>query len=97
MNKNVQTRKITVENEHQNSYNLVCTAYGGIAQLGERLNGIQEVSGSIPLISTRKSLETLVFQGFFHVCYFIIVPNRAARDRDFAHHRLWLRKSNPQR
>ena len=30
------------------------TEYGGIAQLGERLNGIQEVSGSIPLISTRK-------------------------------------------
>ena len=28
--------------------------YGGIAQLGERLNGIQEVSGSIPLISTIK-------------------------------------------
>ena len=28
--------------------------YGGIAQLGERLNGIQEVSGSIPLISTNK-------------------------------------------
>ena len=28
--------------------------YGGIAQLGERLNGIQEVSGSIPLISTRQ-------------------------------------------
>ena len=27
--------------------------FGGIAQLGERLNGIQEVSGSIPLISTR--------------------------------------------
>ena len=28
-------------------------AHGGIAQLGERLNGIQEVSGSIPLISTK--------------------------------------------
>ncbi len=28
--------------------------YGGIAQLGERLNGIQEVRGSIPLISTKK-------------------------------------------
>ena len=28
------------------------TEFGGIAQLGERLNGIQEVSGSIPLIST---------------------------------------------
>ena len=26
--------------------------YGAIAQLGERLNGIQEVSGSIPLGST---------------------------------------------
>ena len=31
------------------------TEYGGIAQLGERLNGIQEVSGSIPLISTTES------------------------------------------
>ena len=30
------------------------TEFGGIAQLGERLNGIQEVSGSIPLISTTK-------------------------------------------
>ena len=26
--------------------------FGGIAQLGERLNGIQEVRGSTPLIST---------------------------------------------
>ena len=33
---------------------LKTTTYGGIAQLGERLNGIQEVSGSIPLISTKK-------------------------------------------
>ena len=32
--------------------------YGGIAQLGERLNGIQEVSGSIPLISTKKCLKS---------------------------------------
>ena len=31
------------------------TKYGGIAQLGERLNGIQEVSGSIPLISTKNN------------------------------------------
>ena len=28
--------------------------FGGIAQLGERLTGSQEVSGSIPLISTKK-------------------------------------------
>ena len=26
---------------------------GGVAQLGERLNGIQEVRGSTPLISTK--------------------------------------------
>ena len=30
----------------------MCIRDRGIAQLGERLNGIQEVSGSIPLIST---------------------------------------------
>ena len=29
----------------------------GIAQLGERLNGIQEVSGSIPLISTKQTTK----------------------------------------
>ena len=29
------------------------TRFGGIAQLGERLTGSQEVSGSIPLISTK--------------------------------------------
>jgi hypothetical protein len=28
-------------------------AKGGIAQLGERLHGMQEVSGSIPLTSTK--------------------------------------------
>ena len=27
--------------------------FGGIAQLGERLHGMQEVSGSIPLTSTK--------------------------------------------
>jgi hypothetical protein len=31
--------------------------HGGIAQLGERLNGIQEVSGSIPLISTTQKMK----------------------------------------
>ena len=42
------------------------TEYGGIAQLGERLNGIQEVSGSIPLISTT-SPENHWFSGLFLV------------------------------
>ena len=30
------------------------TSYGGLAQLGERLHGMQEVSGSIPLFSTNE-------------------------------------------
>ena len=33
--------------------------HGDIAQLGERLNGIQEVSGSIPLISTVSGFNNL--------------------------------------
>ena len=33
--------------------------------LGERLNGIQEVSGSIPLISTTKSTENTTFSVLF--------------------------------
>ena len=46
--------------------------------LGERLNGIQEVSGSIPLISTRKGLETVRFQGFFFFSapLFLIIMRR---------------------
>ena len=35
---------------------LKTTTYGGIAQLGERLNGIQEVMGSNPTISMNLSL-----------------------------------------
>ena len=37
---------------------------GGIAQLGERLHGMQEVSGSIPLTSTTSFRENGLFQGF---------------------------------
>ena len=33
---------------------------GGIAQLGERLHGMQEVSGSIPLSSTKKNRVPIV-------------------------------------
>ena len=29
-------------------------SYGGLAQLGERLHGMQEVTGSIPVISTNE-------------------------------------------
>ena len=31
-----------------------CITCGGVAHLGERLNGIQEVVGSIPIISTKQ-------------------------------------------
>ena len=41
---------------------------GGIAQLGERLNGIQEVCGSIPHISTKKHLKRSVSGAFFVLC-----------------------------
>ena len=56
--------------------NKTATEYGGIAQLGERLNGIQEVSGSIPLISTKGYLRysdeksrNLRISGFFLFIY----------------------------
>ncbi|VAY89116.1 hypothetical protein CARN8_5270005 [mine drainage metagenome] len=38
---------------------------GGIAQLGERLHGMQEVSGSIPLTSTITSINTGLHGRFF--------------------------------
>ena len=40
------------------------TPNGGIAQLGERLHGMQEVSGSIPLTSTKQGVELESPQGF---------------------------------
>ncbi len=52
---------------------------GGIAQLGERLNGIQEVSGSIPLISTKQVLdEHLFLQRRFRREMFALIHNRKA-------------------
>ena len=44
--------------------------YGGIAQLGERLNGIQEVSGSIPLISTNATLDPIRYGSGVVFCTF---------------------------
>ena len=39
-------------NKNPNEYVYVFHAsYGGIAQLGERLNGIKEISGAIPFLS----------------------------------------------
>ena len=62
MQKNVLTKRETLDIIHKLSDSTI--KYGGIAQLGERLNGIQEVSGSIPLIST-KTPRTQGFSVFF--------------------------------
>ena len=45
------TQKRTLQKFNKNQL-LSVLKYGGVAHLGERLNGIQEVRGSIPLIST---------------------------------------------
>ncbi len=67
---------------------------GGIAQLGERLHGMQEVSGSIPLISTKfllvhqinKSSErnVLVFLILFPILFVLSCENRLSLAFDFA-------------
>jgi hypothetical protein len=38
---------------------------GGLAQLGERLHGMQEVSGSIPLVSTKSNMNEHAESGVF--------------------------------
>ena len=44
------------------------STHGGVAQLGERLTGSQEVRGSIPLVSTRALNEAPTQVGaFFHI------------------------------
>ena len=44
------------------------SSHGGVAQLGERLTGSQEVRGSIPLVSTRALNEAPTQVGaFFYI------------------------------
>ena len=47
----------------------MCTLPGGVAQLVERLNGIQEVRGSTPLISTKA--KTPRMRRFYLFCPYI--------------------------
>ena len=56
--------KLVIANFLSFCYN---SGHGGIAQLGERLNGIQEVMGSNPTISMSHMLEVLIVQGFQHI------------------------------
>ena len=50
---------------------IIAATYGDIAQLGERLNGIQEVGGSIPLNSTMTFLSFFANK-YFHVFHEIL-------------------------
>ena len=43
--------------------------YGAIAQLGERLHGMQEVSGSIPLSSTKFKKPACLWPVFCVYCF----------------------------
>ena len=61
-----QTLPVILANVLTRNYRL-----GGIAQLGERLTGSQEVSGSIPLISTNERLETVRFQAFYFFAFIV--------------------------
>ena len=46
------------------------SSHGGVAQLGERLTGSQEVRGSIPLVSTRRgSVELFFYKNEFALVY----------------------------
>ena len=59
--------KLVIANFLSFCYN---SGHGGIAQLGERLNGIQEVMGSNPTISMSHMLKVLIVQGFQHIFLF---------------------------
>ena len=70
--------KKAVDNSPFSWYNNTCrqerrTSYGGLAQLGERLHGMQEVSGSIPLFSTKKTLHSLC--GVFLFAPLLVLPD----------------------
>ncbi len=52
---------------------VIPTIHGGIAQLGERLNGIQEASGSSPLISTIKKEPVSIGNRFLFILLLFIL------------------------
>ena len=49
---------------HQDPPNAVHETRGGIAQLGEHLLCKQGVNGSIPFVSTRHSVQKLLYESF---------------------------------
>lgn len=57
-------RKIIFLLRFRSLYDII-NAFGGVAHLGERLNGIQKVVGSIPIISTTKKDSPFCGLSFF--------------------------------
>ena len=56
---------------------------GGIAQLGERLHGMQEVSGSIPLTSTKDWRSNA---GFRWRAVQVVAKDMSPSSRGLGHH-----------
>ena len=56
VSKNIDPKKSLHPRKHSP---IVSPRHGGVAQLGERLTGSQEVRGSIPLVSTIVNVRPL--------------------------------------
>ena len=67
--KTLVSRK-TIDNHALTVIECEC-CFGGVAHLGERLTGSQEVKGSIPFISTKKAPPFDRFTSVKGRCYFI--------------------------
>ena len=57
---------------------IYCQCRGGVAHLGERLNGIQEVVGSIPIISTKMIPQKCGIIFLFPFSFFTLYFNSRA-------------------
>ncbi len=61
-------KRNTVDSAAPILYNIPCKHCGGVAQLGERLNGIQEVRSSILLVSTIGNMRVPNYSGLVFYC-----------------------------
>ena len=62
-------------------FSLIPSVRGAVAQLGERLNGIQEVEGSIPFGSTKKSITCLPLKLCLSGFLLCQIAGKLGRDR----------------
>ena len=69
-----------IDRENRGAYLCPCAMKrecGPLAQLGERLHGMEEVVGSIPIRSTNRILSQAKLLGFFHAYGFGLGSGRA--------------------